>query len=101
MMIERIEALRTANIFEPYTHCRMLSRPSIKETDNGYRAQTNFNVVRTMQEGGMKFTPLSSFFMRLCSKTASRYSRTVAWSLSYIVWISCWWCRSSSVLAVR
>ena len=47
-MIDRIEELRTANIFEPHTHCRMLSRPSIKETDNGYRARTNFNVVRKM-----------------------------------------------------
>lgn len=32
----------------------ILSRPSIKETDEGYRARTNFSVVRTMQDGGME-----------------------------------------------
>jgi anthranilate 1,2-dioxygenase small subunit len=61
MMIDRIEALQTANIFEPYTHCHLLSRPSIKETDNGYRAHTNFNVVRTMQEGGMEIYAVGKF----------------------------------------
>ena len=61
MMIDRIEALRTANIFELHTHCRMLSRQSSKETDNGYRARTNFNVVRTMQDGGMEIYAVGKF----------------------------------------
>ena len=80
MMIDRIEALWAANIFEPHTHGHWLSRSSIKETDNGYRARTNLNVVRTMQDVGMEFTRSASFSTKLRSKTASRYSRTVAWS---------------------
>ena len=61
MMINRIEALRPAKIFEPHTYCRMLSRPSIKATDNGYRARTNFNVVRTMLDGGMEIYAVEKF----------------------------------------
>ena len=61
MMIDRIEALRTANIFELHTHCHLLSRPSIKETDNGYRARANFNVIRTMHDGGMEIYAVSKF----------------------------------------
>ncbi|MBO89821.1 MAG: hypothetical protein CMP14_09900 [Rickettsiales bacterium] len=54
MMIDRIQALRTANIFEPHTHCHLLSRTSVKEAESVYTARTNFNVVRTMQDGGME-----------------------------------------------
>ena len=61
MMIDRIEALRTANIFEPHTHCHLLSRPSIKETGEGYKARTNFNVVRTIQDGGMETYAVGKF----------------------------------------
>ena len=39
----------------------MLSRLSIKETDNGYRARTNFNVVRTMQDGDMEIYAVGKF----------------------------------------
>ena len=61
MMIDRIEALRTANIFEPHTHCHLLSRPSIRETGEGYKVRTNFNVVRTMQDGGMEIYAVGKF----------------------------------------
>ena len=61
MMIDRIEALWAANIFEPHTHGHWLSRSSIKETDNGYRARTNLNVVRTMQDSGMEIYAVGKF----------------------------------------
>jgi len=55
MMIDRINALRTANIYEPHTHCHILGRPRITETGDGaYAGRTNFNVIRTKQDGTME-----------------------------------------------
>lgn len=55
MMIDRINALRTANIYEPHTHCHILSRPRIEETPDGaYTSRTNFSVIRTKQDGTME-----------------------------------------------
>ena len=54
MMVDRIDALRTANIFEPHTHCHTLNPPRIFASGNGlYTARTNFTVIRTMQDGAM------------------------------------------------
>lgn len=53
MMRDRIVALRTANVFEPHTYCHILGRTRINAGDNGiWRARTNFEIVRTMQDGG-------------------------------------------------
>ena len=65
MMIDRIQALRTANIFEPHTHCHLLSRPSVEETESVYTARTNFNVVRTMQDGGMEIYAVGKFLDKI------------------------------------
>ncbi len=55
MMLDRINALRTANIFEPHTHCHILSQPRISAHDDGsFQARTNFNVIRTKQDGAME-----------------------------------------------
>jgi anthranilate 1,2-dioxygenase small subunit len=55
MMLDRINALRTANIFEPHTHCHILGRPRISAHDDGsFQARTNFNVIRTKQDGAME-----------------------------------------------
>ena len=54
-MLDRINALRTANIFEPHTHCHILSRPRISARDDGgFQARSNFNVIRTKQDGAME-----------------------------------------------
>ena len=54
MMLDRIDALRTANIFEPHTHCHTLNPPRIRASGNGlYTARTNFTVIRTKQDGAM------------------------------------------------
>ena len=54
MMIDRIDALRTANIFEPHTHCHLMGRPRVRSADDGvYTARTNFTVIRTKQDGAM------------------------------------------------
>ncbi len=52
MMQDRIEALRTANVFEPHTYCHILSRPQFVQADaSGWKVRTNFRVIRTMQSG--------------------------------------------------
>ncbi len=50
-MRDRILALRTANVFEPHTYCHLLGPTRIEADGNGYRARTNFSVIRTMQDG--------------------------------------------------
>jgi anthranilate 1,2-dioxygenase small subunit len=53
MMADRILALETANVFEPHTYCHLLGRPRLRQDSAGvYKARTNFNVIRTMQDGG-------------------------------------------------
>jgi anthranilate 1,2-dioxygenase small subunit len=62
MMLDRINALRTANIFEPHTHCHILSRPRISARDDGgLQARTNFNVIRTKQDGAMEIYAAGKF----------------------------------------
>jgi anthranilate 1,2-dioxygenase small subunit len=52
MMIDRISALRTANIYEPHVYCHILSAVRLVEaTDSRYRTRSNFTVMRTMSEG--------------------------------------------------
>jgi len=52
MMADRISALRTANIYEPHVYCHLTSSVRVLEASPvGFRAQANFAVVRTMQEG--------------------------------------------------
>ncbi|MBH67065.1 MAG: hypothetical protein CMM58_01810 [Rhodospirillaceae bacterium] len=52
MLKDRINALRTANVFEPHTYCHLLgnTRLSYKSHDT-LSARTNFSVIRTMQSG--------------------------------------------------
>ena len=54
MMGDRIEALRTANIYEPHTYCHVLG-PTRSWAGQGetYTARTNFTVIRTKQDGAM------------------------------------------------
>ncbi|MBT5264278.1 MAG: aromatic-ring-hydroxylating dioxygenase subunit beta [Rhodospirillaceae bacterium] len=53
MMSDRVLALETANIFEPHTYCHILGRPRLnRDADGAFKARTNFNVFRTMQDGG-------------------------------------------------
>lgn len=54
MMKDRMLALQTANIYEPHTHCHILSRPALTEGEGVVTARTNFTVTRTMQNGAME-----------------------------------------------
>lgn len=51
MMRDRILALRTANVFEPHTYCHILGRTRVTKDGDVYHARTNFEVIRTMQDG--------------------------------------------------
>ena len=54
MMSDRVLALRTANIFEPHTYCHILSRSRYEESGDGsVTGRTNFQVIRTMEDGHM------------------------------------------------
>ncbi|MCS5607789.1 MAG: nuclear transport factor 2 family protein [Alphaproteobacteria bacterium] len=51
MMVDRIKAMQTANIFEEHTYCHILGRSEIKKHGRSFEGRTNFTVLRTMQEG--------------------------------------------------
>mgnify|MGYP001099446750 FL=1 len=53
MMSDGVKAFHTANIFEPHSYSHMVSRPLIAlgPQRDSYVARSNFQVVRTMQDG--------------------------------------------------
>jgi anthranilate 1,2-dioxygenase small subunit len=51
MMEDRVQALRTANIFEPHTYRHLLGRPLWERTDDGFEVRSNFCVYRIAQDG--------------------------------------------------
>lgn len=51
MMSDRISALRLANIYEPQVYCHLTSSVRVVDRAPEIRAQANFAVIRTMQEG--------------------------------------------------
>lgn len=53
MMTDRIRALRRANIYEPQRYVHLLGPPQIEagEVSDTYRVRSNFQVVRTMENG--------------------------------------------------
>lgn len=62
MMADRIKAMQTANIFEAHTYCHLLGRSQISaEADGSYQARTNFNVIRTMQDGASEMFAVGKY----------------------------------------
>jgi anthranilate 1,2-dioxygenase small subunit len=53
MMLDRIKAFHTANIFEPHVYNHLTDRPSLRAgaSAQDYVARSNFQVVRIMQDG--------------------------------------------------
>ncbi len=52
MLVDRVTAIRNANIFEDQGYRHIIGSPRILESGNGeINAQTNFVVIRTMQTG--------------------------------------------------
>jgi anthranilate 1,2-dioxygenase small subunit/terephthalate 1,2-dioxygenase oxygenase component beta subunit len=53
MLVDRIAALREANIYERQRYRHILGMPVVTEADDGVSAETSFVVVRTMRDGQM------------------------------------------------
>jgi anthranilate 1,2-dioxygenase small subunit len=51
MMEDRVQALRTANIYEPHTYRHLLGRPRIEPHRDGFAVRSNFCVHRIAQDG--------------------------------------------------
>ncbi|ABG99222.1 aromatic-ring-hydroxylating dioxygenase subunit beta [Rhodococcus opacus] len=52
MLVDRVSALREANIYEQHTYRHILGQPSVlEENGDGIHAETSFLVVRVMRDG--------------------------------------------------
>jgi len=51
MMEDRVQALRTANIYEPHAYRHLLGRPRIERDVNGMAVRSNVCVFRIAQDG--------------------------------------------------
>ncbi len=51
MMEDRVQALRTANIYEPHSYRHLLGRPRFGQRDGMYDVRCNFCVFRIAQDG--------------------------------------------------
>ena len=51
MMIDRVRAMRQANIYEPQRYTHILSRSQMASRGSAITLRTNFQILRTMQDG--------------------------------------------------
>ena len=66
MMEDRVLALKTANVFEPHTHCHILGRPALVEEAAGViAARSNFSVYRTMESGETTLFAIGKYLDRI------------------------------------
>jgi len=66
MMSDRISALRLANIYEPHVYCHLTSCVRVLDcASEVIRAQANFAVLRTMQEGDRSIFACGRTFDRI------------------------------------
>jgi anthranilate 1,2-dioxygenase small subunit len=66
MMEDRVLALKTANVFEPHTHCHIVGRPDLRQVAPGVvGARSNFSVFRTMESGATELFALGKYLDRI------------------------------------
>lgn len=66
MMHDRVDALRTANIFEHHAYCHIVGRAQAwTEADGTIGARSNFTVYRTMEDGQTALFALGRYLDRL------------------------------------
>jgi anthranilate 1,2-dioxygenase small subunit len=51
MMEDRVQALRTANIYEPHSYRHLLARPRFERAADGFAVRSNMCVYRIAQDG--------------------------------------------------
>jgi anthranilate 1,2-dioxygenase small subunit len=74
MMRDRVEALKSANIFERHFYCHLLGRPSLREERPGLiAARSNFGVLRTMQDGQTEMFATGKFVDLITLEPAPRF----------------------------
>ena len=65
MMKDRVQALRTANIYEPHTYRHLLGRPRIEGDDGPFAVRTSFCVYRIAQDGDTVVFATGRYFDRI------------------------------------
>lgn len=66
MLQDRITALRTANIYEPHVYCHQISATKLIGRDgDGWRAESNFMIVRTLVSGPMTLFAAGRYYDRI------------------------------------
>jgi 3-phenylpropionate/cinnamic acid dioxygenase small subunit len=80
MLIDRVSALRQANIYERQRYRHILGMPLVRaEADGAVSAETSFLVVRTMREGQMDVFVVGVYLDRLRRDAAGawRYAERI------------------------
>lgn len=71
MMQDRVDALRTANIFEHHSYCHIVGRAQAwREADGTVGARSNFTVYRTMEDGQSELFALGRYLDRIAVSSA-------------------------------
>ncbi|MBT6095362.1 MAG: aromatic-ring-hydroxylating dioxygenase subunit beta [Rhodospirillaceae bacterium] len=66
MMADRVEALRSANIYEPHSYCHVLGPVVLgADSDDAISARSNFQVIRTMQDGRTEIFAVGKYLDRI------------------------------------
>jgi anthranilate 1,2-dioxygenase small subunit len=74
MMRDRVEALKSANIFEGHCYCHLLGRPSLRQERPGLiAARSNFAVMRTMEDGQAQVFASGKFVDLIALEPAPRF----------------------------
>ena len=74
MMRDRIEALKSANIFEGHCYCHLLGRPALRQERPGLiAARSNFTVLRTMEDGRAEVFASGKFVDLIALEPAPRF----------------------------
>ncbi|MFG1479675.1 aromatic-ring-hydroxylating dioxygenase subunit beta [Xanthobacter sp. V4C-4] len=68
MLRDRVAALREANIYEPHVYNHLLGPAVLQATAEGWRARSNFQVVRTMQDGRADLFATGRYFDRVVAR---------------------------------
>jgi anthranilate 1,2-dioxygenase small subunit len=79
MLVDRVSALRDANIYEPQRYRHLISGIRIEqESADGIGVSADFLVVRTMQDGGMTMFAVGRYLDRLRRGDAGwRFARKI------------------------
>ena len=98
MMEDRVQALRTANIYEPHAYRHLLGRPRIERHSDGFAVRSNFCVYphrAGWRHGHVRHRAVSRSRVRVEGRMATRLRFKVdgASVLDRGAWTYCWCCR--------